>query len=112
MLKVNQVFVMKIGGISIGPGSRLFVIPQLSGNHKGSLDPALALVDAAATAVAHCLRRCHTPWEWHELISSSSSSMKGKLRRDVGFGVGSRSSILASPKWGKNFIQMTEQPIF
>lgn len=37
-----------IAGRAIGPGEAPYVICELSGNHNGSLDRALALVDAAA----------------------------------------------------------------
>ena len=38
----------KIAGRAIGPGHPPFVICELSGNHNGSLDRALAMIDAAA----------------------------------------------------------------
>ena len=38
----------QIAGRAIGPGHPPFVICELSGNHNGSLDRALAMIDAAA----------------------------------------------------------------
>jgi pseudaminic acid synthase len=40
----------------IDPQSKPFVIAELSGNHNGSLERALALVDAAAEAGVECLK--------------------------------------------------------
>ena len=45
-----------IGGRPVGAGHAPFVIAEMSGNHGGSLDAALALVDAAARAGAHALK--------------------------------------------------------
>lgn len=39
---------IEIAGRKIGPGHEPFVICELSGNHNGSLERALAMVDAAA----------------------------------------------------------------
>lgn len=39
---------IEIAGRPIGPGYRPFVICELSGNHNGDLDRALAMIDAAA----------------------------------------------------------------
>jgi pseudaminic acid synthase len=47
---------MKIAGIPIGMTSRPFVIAELSGNHNGSLDRALALVEAAAATGVQCVK--------------------------------------------------------
>jgi N-acetylneuraminate synthase len=45
-----------LDGRRIGPGAPPLVIAELSGNHNGSLERALALVDAAAAAGAGCIK--------------------------------------------------------
>jgi pseudaminic acid synthase len=47
---------IKLGRHTIGTGADPFVIAEMSGNHNGSLDRALALVDAAADAGAHAVK--------------------------------------------------------
>lgn len=46
----------QIGPAKLGPAEKPFVVAELSGNHNGSLDRALALVDAAADAGAHAIK--------------------------------------------------------
>jgi pseudaminic acid synthase len=43
---------VSVAGVGIGPGHPPALIAELSGNHNGSIDRALALVDAAAAAGA------------------------------------------------------------
>ncbi|MEO5338928.1 MAG: pseudaminic acid synthase [Magnetococcus sp. MYC-9] len=45
-----------IAGRTIGPGCAPFIIAEMSGNHNGDLQRALAIVDAAARAGAHALK--------------------------------------------------------
>lgn len=45
-----------VGGIKVGPGHQPLVIAELSGNHNGSMDRALEIVEAAALAGAHALK--------------------------------------------------------
>ncbi|GAA1761435.1 pseudaminic acid synthase [Luedemannella helvata] len=47
---------MKLGGYPVGPGERPFVIAEMSGNHNGSLDRALAIVDAIAASGAQAIK--------------------------------------------------------
>lgn len=47
---------VKIGPYSIGAGHAPFVIAELSGNHNGSLDRALKIVDAVAASGAQALK--------------------------------------------------------
>ncbi len=51
---MNSSFV--IGRREVGLHAPPFVIAELSGNHNGSLERALAIVDAAATTGAHALK--------------------------------------------------------
>ncbi len=47
---------MHIGGKKIGPGHPCFVVAELSGNHLGSFDEAVALVRAAKNAGADAVK--------------------------------------------------------
>jgi pseudaminic acid synthase len=45
-----------VGPHHIGPGHPPFVVAEMSGNHNGSLERALRIVDAAAEAGAHAIK--------------------------------------------------------
>lgn len=45
-----------IDGRSIGPEAEPFIVAEMSGNHNGSLDRALEIVDAVAASGAHALK--------------------------------------------------------
>lgn len=47
---------LHIGRFTLGEGRPPFIIAELSANHNGSLDHALAIVDAAASAGAHAIK--------------------------------------------------------
>jgi N-acetylneuraminate synthase len=47
---------LKIGSHVLGAGRPPFVIAEMSGNHNGSLDRALEIVEMAAKAGAHALK--------------------------------------------------------
>lgn len=47
---------VRIDNTAIGPGERPFIIAEISGNHNQSLDRALEIVDAAASAGAHAVK--------------------------------------------------------
>src|SRR6059058_3337109 len=45
-----------IAGVPVGAGHPPYVVAEMSGNHNGRLDRALAIVDAAADAGAHAVK--------------------------------------------------------
>jgi pseudaminic acid synthase len=47
---------IEIGGHRVGPGERPFVIAEVSGNHNGSLERALEIVDAIAGTGAQAVK--------------------------------------------------------
>ncbi|MEQ4715093.1 pseudaminic acid synthase [Nonomuraea sp. B19D2] len=47
---------ISIAGRAIGAGHPPFVVAEMSGNHNGSLERALAIVDAVAASGAHALK--------------------------------------------------------
>jgi pseudaminic acid synthase len=47
---------VRVGKHTIGPGHRPFVIAEMSGNHNGSLERALAIVDTVAASGAQALK--------------------------------------------------------
>nr|BFE76986.1 pseudaminic acid synthase [Actinoplanes digitatis] len=47
---------MIVNDVEIGAVRRPYIVAEMSGNHNGSLDRALALVDAAAEAGAHAIK--------------------------------------------------------
>lgn len=47
---------IRIGEVPVGPEFQPFLIAEMSGNHDGSLDRALAIVEAAARAGAHAVK--------------------------------------------------------
>jgi len=47
---------VKIGSFVMGPGRAPLIIAEMSGNHNGSLDRALEIVEMAAKAGAHALK--------------------------------------------------------
>jgi sialic acid synthase SpsE len=47
---------INIGGIAVGEDSAPFIIAEMSGNHNGSLERALSIVDAIAATGAQALK--------------------------------------------------------
>jgi N-acetylneuraminate synthase len=47
---------IRIGAHLVGPAHRPFVVAEMSGNHNGSLDRALSIVDAVAASGAQALK--------------------------------------------------------
>lgn len=82
---------MTIEEIQIGRASRPFVIAEMSGNHNGSLQRALELVDAAAASGVPCLKlqtyRADTLTldvrEREFVISDAGSLWKGRSLYDL-----------------------------
>jgi pseudaminic acid synthase len=54
--KVSMIPPLEISGRAIGPSSPPFVIAEVSGNHGGDLDRALAIIDAAADSGADAVK--------------------------------------------------------
>ena len=52
----SKSYEVTIGGRKIGPAHPPFIIAELSGNHNGSLETALLMVDEAYKAGAHALK--------------------------------------------------------
>lgn len=81
----------RIGPYEVGPDAPPFVIAELSGNHGGSLERALQLVDAVAASGAHALKlQTYTadtmtlPIREREfLIEDSASLWKGNALHDL-----------------------------
>jgi len=48
--------ILEIAGRDIGSGKPVFIIAEMSGNHNGSLERALAIAEAAAKSGAHALK--------------------------------------------------------
>ncbi|WP_433296292.1 pseudaminic acid synthase [Actinoplanes sp. CA-030573] len=72
---------IEIGSHRIGPGHRPFVIAEMSGNHNGSLERALRIVDAAAASGAHALKlQTYTP----DTITIDSTAPEFRLSADHG----------------------------
>lgn len=82
---------VRIGTRTVGLGAAPFVIAELSGNHNGSLDRALAIVDAAAAAGAHAIKlQTYTPdtmtlplAEREFLVSDPASPWSGRSLYDL-----------------------------
>lgn len=82
---------IQIAGASIGSACPPFVIAEMSGNHNGSLDRALAIVDAIAESGAHALKlQTYTAEtmtidvaEREFFISDESSLWKGRSLYDL-----------------------------
>jgi pseudaminic acid synthase len=83
-----------IGGREIGRGREPLLVAEMSGNHNGSIDRALAIVDAAAAAGAHALK----------LQTYSASSMTLDLDRDE-FVISDRDSLW----YGKTLYALYEE---
>lgn len=47
---------IQIGGVALGPGKQPLIIAELSGNHNGSLERALRIVDAVADSGAQAIK--------------------------------------------------------
>lgn len=59
---MNNILNIRIGGRLIGGNQPPFVIAEMSGNHNQSLEQALSIVEAAASAGAHALKiQTYTP---------------------------------------------------
>jgi pseudaminic acid synthase len=80
-----------IGGRTLGPTQPPFIVAEMSGNHNGQLDRALAIVDSVAEAGAHALKlQTYTAdtmtldlAEREFLITDHGSLWKGRLLYDL-----------------------------
>jgi N-acetylneuraminate synthase/N,N'-diacetyllegionaminate synthase len=72
--------VLEIGGRRVGDGERPFIIAELGVNHDGSVERALAMVDAAAAAGADAIKtQCFRA----DLLMSGASAL-AKYQADAG----------------------------
>ena len=77
---------MTIGGRAVGGDAPLFVVAEIGLNHGGSVDEALALVDAAAEAGASAvklqsLRGDFSPLNIGESVRQDSDAPSGPQAR-------------------------------
>jgi pseudaminic acid synthase len=56
MTRTTRPAAIEIDGHRVGPGERPFVIAEVSGNHNGSLDRALEIIDAIAESGAQAVK--------------------------------------------------------
>lgn len=90
-MKTKETRELTLGKTKIGPDHPPFIVAELSGNHKGSLENALALIDAAKAAGVHALKlQTYTPdtitlnvKEKEFLVLDSSSLWKGRVLYDL-----------------------------
>ena len=50
---------ISIGGREVGDGKPVFIIAEVSANHRGNIDTALSAIDAAAEAGADAVKFQH-----------------------------------------------------
>lgn len=81
----------KIGDKWVGDGEPPFIIAEMSGNHRGSLEEALRIIDAAAESGAHAIKlQTYTPDTMtidcdnkHFIVDDKSSLWKGYKLYDL-----------------------------
>ncbi len=101
---------IEIGGHRVGPGERPFVIAEVSGNHNGSLDRALEIVDAIAGTGAQAVKfqtyRADTI-----TIDADGPRLSGRLTTGTGEAIPNATVLLESRVAGADWQPVAAVPV-